>query len=57
MNNKIVRYMAPDQIRLCKQDACIEARGENAKTIVSVVAFLLFCAGVYYISKIKLTVV
>jgi hypothetical protein len=53
MNNKIVRYMAPDQIRLCKQDNCIEARGENAKTIVSVVAFLLFCAGAYYISKIK----
>jgi hypothetical protein len=53
MNNKNVHYMPTDQIRLCKQDTCIEARGENAKTLVTVVAFLLFCAGVYYISKIK----
>ena len=45
--------MPQDQIRLCNQDACIEARGENAKTIIGGVSLVLFCAALYYISKIK----
>jgi hypothetical protein len=53
MNNNIIKYMPQDQIRLCKQDTCIEARGENAKTIVQAVSVALFCAALYYISKIK----
>ena len=45
--------MPADQIRLCKQNTCIEARGENARTIVGAVSLVLFCAALYYISKIK----
>jgi hypothetical protein len=45
--------MPTDQIKLCKKDVCIEARGDNAKAITNVVTFTLFCMGLYYISKMK----
>lgn len=45
--------MPADQIRLCKQDTCIEARGENARTIVGAISIAIFCAALNYISKIK----
>lgn len=53
MNNNIIKYLPQDQIRLCKQDTCIEARGVNAKAIVAALSLALFCAALYYISKIK----
>jgi hypothetical protein len=53
MNNNMIKYMPADQIKICKKDVCVEARGENAKIIVALLSLVMLCAVGYYISKIK----
>lgn len=45
--------MPIDEVRLCKGDTCIEARGENARFILGIIAVVLISAAGYYLSKIK----
>ena len=42
-----------DEVRLCKGDTCIEARGENARFIVGILAVVLISGACFYLSKIK----
>jgi hypothetical protein len=51
MNNNMVKYMPADQIKLCKKDVCVEARGENARIIVAVLSMVALCVAFYYAAK------
>jgi hypothetical protein len=51
MNKNMIKYMPADQIKICKKDVCVEARGENARIIVAVLSVVALCAAFYYVSK------
>jgi hypothetical protein len=53
MTNNMIKYMPADQIKLCKKDICVEARGDNAKLLVAAISLVLLCTGFYYLSKMK----
>lgn len=38
-------YFPPDELRVCKGDVCIEARGSNAEYLVFGIVFALLCWG------------
>lgn len=47
-------YMYPtDNVRLCKKDVCIEARGQNGQILVAAAVIVLLSAAAYYLSKVK----
>lgn len=40
-----------DQVRICKGNTCIEAKGDNAKLITLGCVFVLLCVGVAVLSR------
>lgn len=38
-------YFPKDQVRVCKNDVCIEARGRNAEYLIFGIVFALLCWG------------
>lgn len=43
LNNN--NYFPQDEVRVCKNDICIEARGRNAEYLILGVVFALLCWG------------
>jgi hypothetical protein len=35
-----------ENVKICKSDLCIEAKGKNADILVSAFVFMLICAGI-----------
>jgi hypothetical protein len=53
MNYNIKRHLSEDEIRICRQDTCIEARGDNARIIIAAIAIVLICYAILQLSRIK----
>lgn len=51
---QLYNYRQPnDNVRLCKKDICIEARGHNGQLIVVALAVLLISTAIYYLAKAR----
>jgi len=50
MNKLYIVKKPVDQVRICKGNTCIEARGDNAKLIVAAFTFMLICVGIAALS-------
>lgn len=46
MQNNFTSISHADQVKVCKGNICIEARGDNAKLITLGFVFVLVCAGI-----------
>lgn len=44
-------YKPNDAVKVCNQNTCIEARGENARAIVGALCFAFVCFGVAALLK------
>jgi hypothetical protein len=51
MNNFYPIKKPNDEVRICKGNVCIEARGDNAKMLVGAFAFMLICIGIAAIAS------
>lgn len=48
---KLNVYKPNDAVKVCNQNTCIEARGENARAIVAALCFAFVCVGVAALLK------
>jgi hypothetical protein len=51
MNNITANQFPIDKVRICKEDICIEARGNNAEMITGALAIALLCIGIAALTK------
>lgn len=48
---KLNVYPPADMVKVCIEDTCIEARGDNGKTVVNALCFVAFCVGIAVLLK------
>lgn len=48
---KLNVYVPADTVKVCIKDTCIEAEGDNGKTIVNALCFVAFCVGIAELLK------